>query len=72
MPPTFNMDKTIKLTQEEAQIIAQALKCAAGTFRRYKGMNIGTCAIHSVWPQEVETMVDVASRLNEEWDYQLY
>lgn len=72
MPPTFNMDKTIKLTQEEAQLIAQVLKCAAGTYQRDYGMYAGSCVLYNVRPEDVESMVDVASRLNEEWDYMLY
>lgn len=72
MPPTYKMDKTIKLTQEEAQLIAQVLKCATGTYQRDYGMNAGSSVLYNVRPEDVESMVDVASRLNEEWDYQLY
>lgn len=64
--------KNVKMTEEEAKLIATTLKALSKTFRREKRYNIGMCSVYNVYPEDLSTYADMASRINEAFNYQLF
>lgn len=60
------------MTEEEARLIATTLKALSKTFKREAGYNIGHCYVYNVYPEDLSTYADMASRINEAFNYKLF
>ena len=66
------MEKNLKLSKEDAQLVATTLKALSRCFKRDLGFRIGSCTDYNVYPEDLEVYANLATKLNELFNYELF
>lgn len=66
------MEKNLKLSKDDAKLVATTLKALSRTFKRDVGYRIGSCSVYNVYPEDLEVYARISTKLNELFDNELF